>query len=189
MTVYLLRHTETTLPSSVCIGQTDVALSATFPAEARRIKKVVSELDIQACYTSPLVRCKQLAEYIFKDQSLIKVDRRLMELNFGVWEMKKWDEIEGQEMEQWSADFVKTACPGGESYLQLQKRVMAFWQELQKTTHQTVLVVTHAGVIRALLSTLLGMPLEKSFSIAVEHGKLTKITIDKQLVSLVYLNK
>jgi alpha-ribazole phosphatase len=189
MTVYLLRHTETTLPSSICFGQTDVALSATFPVEARKIKKVVSELNIQACYSSPLVRCKQLAESIFKDQNLIKVDNRLMELNFGEWEMKKWEQIDKGEIEQWSTDFVKIACPGGESYLQLQKRVMAFWKELQKSAQQTVLVVTHAGVIRALLSTLLEIPLERSFSITIEQGKLTKITIDKQLVSLVYLNK
>ncbi len=41
--------------------------------------------------------------------------------------MKVWDELPREELDAWMADFVNIRIPGGESYLDVQARVMRCW--------------------------------------------------------------
>jgi broad specificity phosphatase PhoE len=76
------------------------------------------------------------------------------------------------------ADFDKVAPPGGESFQQLQARVIsAISSQLTSPQRGTpeghTFVVTHAGVIRAAVSAFSTQPLRRAFEYAVPYGALT----------------
>ena len=96
MEVYLIRHTQTIVDKDVCYGQSDLPLKEPFFKEFDKILNQV-KVEQPKIYSSPLSRCSLLANYFHlhnKSQHHIKYDDRLKELNFGQWELKKWDKIE-----------------------------------------------------------------------------------------------
>jgi len=92
MKLWLIRHTNVNVAPGICYGQTDVDVAETFENEAQVIKKQIENIEFDKVYSSPLIRCKKLAEYLFNTN--IKYDTRLRELNFGEWEMQAWDKIQ-----------------------------------------------------------------------------------------------
>src|SRR5690606_12351454 len=121
--------------------------------------------------SSPLKRCKKLALAIAG--SNVIYDDRLMELNFGDWELKEWNKINNHDLDVWMNDFVFVACPGGESYHQMFQRVKDFMEELKSISNKSkALVITHAGVIRAIDSYLNDTDLKDSFNLKVNYGQV-----------------
>jgi alpha-ribazole phosphatase len=105
----------------------------------------------------------------------VKEDERLKELNFGRFEGRFWEEnSRTREAEAFFADFVNQPCPGGESFGDLLKRVNDFLVDLAKTGHQQVLIVTHGGVVRALLSIIKGVNPADVFNYQIDYGQLTE---------------
>lgn len=171
----------------ICYGQTDVGLPDSFDEEARIIRNKLADIRAAACYSSPLQRCLRLATALGWREP--HVDPRLMELHFGAWECLAWEEIPRQEMDYWGKNFVTVAPPGGESFAELEYRARTFLSELLIRHHDDcVAVVTHAGVIRALLAQALGMSLQEVFRIRLDYGGTTRLGYDGGKVSLGCLN-
>ncbi|MFA8436630.1 MAG: alpha-ribazole phosphatase [Marinifilaceae bacterium] len=162
MEVYLIRHTSVDVEKGVCYGQKDVALAESYPEELATVKEKINGIEFDALYSSPLTRCKQLAGDLFDAE--VQYDDRLMELNFGDWEGKEWDEIKDPAFPKWMDDFVNRKCTNGESFVILQTRVLEFWNELKEKGHEKVAVVTHGGVIRTLQALKNGIKLEEAFN-------------------------
>jgi len=95
-----------------------------------------------------------------------------MEMNFGSWELRRWDEIDENALRRWSDDFVLCPCPEGESYQIFYDRVVAFLEELKRGDEKEVVLVTHGGVIRCVLAYLGKTTLETSFEVAVDYGSV-----------------
>jgi len=203
--IYLIRHTKVKIKSGICYGQTDVALTENFnfTTELKNVQARIAALPKNTVIiSSPLQRCLQLAEKLnFGNSNPVIIDKRIMELNFGDWEMQKWDDINQKLLQEWMNDYVNIAPPRGESFQALFERSQDFWIDnitnlnlLQKTC-QAVVVVTHLGVIRALLAQVLEMPLKKSLCIQVDYGAVNKLkyhTDDKTnqaWITVEYLNK
>jgi alpha-ribazole phosphatase len=74
-------------------------------------------------------------------------------MNFGGWEMRRWDDIPRHEIDAWAADPIGFAPPGGESAMALRERVAALLSELP----ELAIVVAHGGVLRACVAELVGM--------------------------------
>jgi alpha-ribazole phosphatase len=172
MNLYLVRHTRTALPPGICYGVSDVALAA--PADINEIVYKLKHLDNPIVYSSPLMRCKLLAQ---KLSSHVIIDNRLKELNFGHWELLAWNDIKGHEADAWMNDFVNVRCPGGESYIDLAQRVTLFLSDLAKSGHVTAVIVTHAGVLRAILAQIQRIPLHKSFETEIGYGEIMSLTV------------
>ena len=164
MDIYLIRHTKVEIEKGVCYGQSDVPC-----AHAPKLPKLPQNALI---ISSPLQRCLHLA-YQLSDSVII--DKRIMELNFGDWEMQKWDDINQKLLQQWMNDYVNIAPPNGESFQTLFQRCQAFWHDITQKNAQILVIVTHLGVIRALLAHVLEMPLKKSMSIQVDYGAINKL--------------
>jgi alpha-ribazole phosphatase len=163
------------LQPGICYGQTDVALAANLAQTIHLFQAKLANLPQETfIVTSPLQRCWQLATQLSLGSEVI-IDNRLQELNFGAWEMQPWEAIPPEQLQWWLDDYVNRAPPQGESYQALLKRSQACWQSLLTILAPTVLVITHAGVIRALLAYLLGIPLRKSFSLQVNYNSITKV--------------
>jgi alpha-ribazole phosphatase len=174
MEVYLIRHTETVSKKGICYGQADVALLTSFEEQFQKIKQELGN-ETMVFYSSPLQRCLQLAAYLTKDT--IEVDKRLMEMHFGDWELKSWDDIPKEELNPWMEDFVSVQVPNGESFEVLYERVLSFIDDLKKQEHEKAVIVTHAGVIRSFLCYQQDIALKDAFQNKVTFGQIIKITL------------
>jgi alpha-ribazole phosphatase len=105
------------------------------------------------------------------------MDARVAEMDFGTWEGMAWDAIGEPAISAWANDFVNLQPPQGESYLQLAQRVGDFLEDMAQ--HERVVVVTHAGVIRAAHALLNAIPLADSFAFQPECGGVYRFVTDK----------
>jgi alpha-ribazole phosphatase len=177
MEVYLIRHTTPDIEKGICYGQTDVLLKASFDEETKIILQKLPA-NIEIIYTSTLTRCRQLANYLSSHLALpIVEDVRLKELNFGDWEMKKWDDIDQSQLKSWMHNYVNEKCPNGESYYDLACRATSFLTEIKLKKLERALIVTHHGIMKALYSAANQIPLEEAMKQNWGYGVLTVLGI------------
>lgn len=185
MDVYLIRHTTPDVPPGTCYGQSDVALTSSFADECLSLRtKLPTHWD--RVYYSPLSRCYRLARQLSDHPT---EDARLQELDFGLWEGRRWDDISPDELNPWMNDFVNVACPRGESYRMMATRVVASWEEVVATEVPCVALVAHAGPIRAVLAHVLELPLEHSFRLAVDYGSVSLVRVQNQYATIQFINR
>jgi alpha-ribazole phosphatase len=178
MEIYLIRHTTPLIEKGICYGQTDLDITETFEEEASMILPHLPLNNIKV-YSSPLQRCKKLANELFKSSNIV-FDDTLMELNCGDWEMQKWDEIPKQEIQPWMDDFVNVVVPNGESYVMLHQRVVSTFEAIKQKGENAV-IVAHGGVLRSILSHITNTPLKDSFDAFTFHyGCVVKIEVKEE---------
>jgi alpha-ribazole phosphatase len=187
MDIYLIRHTKTATEQGLCYGQSNVALAGSFPKEAHQLQQKLPEFKQESLvFSSPLSRCVQLAE---RFSSTVVTDARLLELDFGDWEGLRFDAIEAGVLKQWTNNFVQAAPPNGESFTDLCRRAGFFWQDLLGREAEHVLIITHAGVIRALLAHILTLPPANAFQFRVDPGSVHKFQHLDNYTYINYINK
>lgn len=152
MSLILLRHTRPDVDEGLCYGRTDLSLCDDFDAEVERIDAELPR--IATILASPLSRCLRLAQAIAARRDLeVTVDTRVIEMDFGRWERTPWEVIPRDQIDAWRDDFMGAAPHGGESVRQLANRVEAALTDAVSRA-APVLVVTHAGVIKAALAAI-----------------------------------
>lgn len=178
MEIYLIRHTKPLIDEQVCYGQSDIPIEpGTFEAAAKNLLIELPD-DIDAVYSSPLVRCSYLARYIIQEKypnKNVNYSSLLKEVNFGDWENKRWDVINQTDLQNWMNDFVNQPPPGGESFRQLHQRTMQFIQSIFRQAYNSVAIVAHAGTIRSIICHLEKTELKDSFTILCDYGSIRKI--------------
>lgn len=172
MEIYLVRHTTPNIEKGICYGQSDLGITNTFESEVATIHTYIPLKEITKVYSSPLQRCKLLANTFKKP---ITFDNRLKEIDFGNWELKAWDSIDQKELDPWMEDFVNVKTPCGESYVMLNNRVLSFYTSLNLLSNEKIVIVSHAGPIRALVSHIQKTELKDSFNIKIGYGEVLKI--------------
>lgn len=170
MEIYLLRHTTPFIEKGICYGQSNIDVDDNFYNEANDILQKVNQLTIQKVVSSPLKRCLALANFINLPYTS---NPAYKEINFGDWELKAWNQIPEEEINPWMQNFVTTPATNGESYIDLFNRCIP---EIKKETNQT-LIITHAGIIRAILAHCTNTPLTDSFNFKIPYGALIKIDL------------
>jgi alpha-ribazole phosphatase len=186
MDIYLIRHTQTANAEGLCYGQTNIGLAISFPEEVEILHDKLHELNGNCrVFSSPLARCVQLAE-TFSDS--VNTDVRLQELHFGDWEEQRFDDIDQVALQHWTDNFATAVPPNGESFGDLYQRTGEFWQELLTLKAEQVVVVTHSGVIRALLARVLNLPLENAFQFRIDPGSVHKLRRVDDYIYLEYVN-
>lgn len=187
MEIYLIRHTATVCDKGICYGHSDVDLAPTFEMELKVIKNKLSNIEDLVFFSSPLKRCSILAQRL--TNSSVYIDDRLKELNFGDWELKSWNSIDKHELQKWINDYVNVTCPNGESLTDLYNRSVNFVKDLKEKKYEKLAIITHAGVIRSIISYIIEIPITKMFSIQLDYGSITKIKIDGSMTNVCYINR
>ena len=167
-TIYLIRHGESEFNREGRVqGQADSPLSELGVRQARRLQERFATKPLTAVYSSPLQRCRAMAEYLVEQRDIpIVYVKELMEQAFGEWEPLFWEEANRlfpEERRRVQTD-AYAAPPGGESAVEVWDRVQVAWQTILSPTHGDVAVVCHGGVIKMLLGSLLGLPREGPLS-------------------------
>ncbi|AQQ53342.1 histidine phosphatase family protein [Planococcus lenghuensis] len=147
--IYLIRHGETDWNAMERIqGQTDIPLNETGKRQAAASASHLKTADWDVMITSPLARTKETAEIINA------------ELNLPLYEMENFVErgfgqAEGMTLADRAAIFPDRIYPGQEEWADLTRRVLDGLAEIrQNFPDRNVLLVSHGGVINALLSEL-----------------------------------
>jgi probable phosphoglycerate mutase len=161
----LIRHAETeaNVSKKVWQGASDTPLTIRGEVQVEATAAQVAVLHhrdaIDAFYVSTLPRARRSADAISRAIGLpVQVDHALREFDLGEWEGRTFAELEESEnlWKRWQAD-PHFAPPGGESTFSFQQRIMTAFEGLASAhPSQSVLVVTHGGVIRNLLGLWIG---------------------------------
>jgi alpha-ribazole phosphatase len=172
--VFLLRHGRIQgAGEKRFIGSTDTDLDEIGISQARYWHQALSPLNIDTFHTSSLTRCRHTARIIAGDRSIIPYPA-LNEINLGQWDGRRFDEIKQQDPEgfrQRGEHLDTFRPPDGESFLDLQYRVLPFFNQCLREPG-TPLFVTHAGVIRVILCQVTGLALNNLFQIRMGYGQL-----------------
>ncbi len=182
MTFIAVRHTAPLVQPGVCYGKSDLALPGSFPADSRRVIEKLGGVKIGSIYTSPLIRCRRLAEEIAGTEQVI-IAPLLREMDFGSWELCRWDKINDETSQRWFKDYIHTPAPGGESFIDVLARVNDFLNGLSIQKNGAAVCVTHSGVIRCMAHILCGIPLEETFGLEIGFGSVTAF-LGKDMVSI-----
>ncbi len=179
-TIDLIRHGEP-VGGSKYRGQIDDQLSDKGWKQMRDV--VANHCPWQSIISSPLSRCAAYAEEVAQRHSLpLEFDERLIEIGFGEWEGLTKNEITAQApqaLQLFYADPITHRPPGAETLIRFQQRIVAAWQAiLNNFAGQHLLLVGHAGVIRMVMSHVLGSPPENMFRIIVPNAGVTRIRVD-----------
>ena len=169
MNLTLIRHTSVAVASGICYGQSDVDVASTFEAEAGQVLLNLRGKTFDAVYCSPLSRCRKLADFCGFTNPI--VDKRLLELSFGNWEMKRWTDIEDHRLECWYDNWLSETPTQGESFNTMINRVEEFLVEIKKLPYQHVAIFTHAGVIRSTGIITKQFSVTEAFDYKVEYGE------------------
>lgn len=201
---------EKSTSEKVYIGVTDLPLSTRGSAEAaqlgsyflQHIQSVNAVVEQQVklhraaptvhILTSPLQRCRQTAEEIQRvlsdggiKLSEPSVVEALHEINLGEWEGKRVQEIREHFPEVYEARGRALGTyhtPGGESFLEagvrFQKAIEAYLPDLDES--ESLLIVAHAGVIRAYLSLLTGRELDHLMDIPLLYASVTELLLNSE---------
>ncbi len=179
MEVILIRHTSVDVPPGMCYGQTDVPLKPTFEAEAAvTAENLKTYLPFDHVYTSPLTRCVRLATYCGYPDA--ERDKRIMEINFGDWEMKPFEQNEDPRLQEWYADYINVAATGGESFAMQYRRVSQFLDELKKKPYTRVAIFAHGGVLICAQLYAGILKAEEAFDALTPYGGIVRINLDKE---------
>jgi alpha-ribazole phosphatase/probable phosphoglycerate mutase len=168
-----IRHAETDMTGTFC-GQSDPPVNA---AGHRQIQKLAERLPtepIVTLFTSDLQRSVTTARALAESLAIPCISRpALREIDFGKWEGLTWEEIEKLDLTfatQWLEAFPHLTPPGGESFEIFEARVMAETSYLLSQSESSLIaVVTHAGVMRAVLRTLCGLDEKTTWTLTKPH--------------------
>lgn len=183
MEIHLIRHTAVENPENLCYGFAEMSLRKNYLED---FKAINLDKDFDLIISSPSQRCQLLAKYF---QFNYTIDERIKEMNFGDWELQKWIDIPEDEINLWYEDFINIKATNGENLLEMQNRVSEFWNELiSNENSKKVLIVSHAGVIRLILQSILQFPLENMFSIHIDYGRKTIIEVKNYVYPLLIIS-
>lgn len=164
-------------------GQLDDALSE---RGWEQMWQAVGELnEWQQIVTSPLQRCHAFAQALGERYGMpVQADPRLAEVGFGDWEGKNRAELEALipgQVSRFYQDPVANRPRGAEPLDDFVARVAAgFDAVLNAYRGQSVLIVAHAGVIRAILSYVLSMPPQAMYRINVANAGMTRVRTEQE---------
>jgi broad specificity phosphatase PhoE len=162
-------------------GAQDVALSPLGMRQAEALGQAVSRRAIAHVYVSPFERARHTAEIALAGLGLpLTVVDDLRELSLGEWEGCTVEEIRtrpGDPYARWVRDPVQCPPPGGEPLADVQARVLRAVERITAAhpNGDDVLIVSHGGVISALLAHCFGLPLSSIWRIAVANCSLSEI--------------
>jgi alpha-ribazole phosphatase len=177
----LVRHAEPSEDArGRCHGRLDVRLSPCGRRQAERLAETLERSALSALYTSPSRRAVETAAPLAAGRALAPVvDERLREIDFGELEGRGYDEIASTHPElyrRWMTAPTRLRFPGGESYAGLRRRALAATAAiLERHAGETVAVVSHAGVLRAILADSLAMPASAIFRLDVDYATISII--------------
>lgn len=188
--VYLIRHAQTTMNiEQRYAGLLDCELSEYGHEQLEQLKEKMKSYDIKECYTSPSKRAKLTAKSFWENPIEVY---DLHEMDFGDADGMKFVEVNdkypelGKKMLKNGDDI---HFPNGESQDNMRKRAKKVYDEiLSKSKSDSIAIVSHACVIRAIISKEVLGEYSLSWKINIGNASITKLEVYDNSTILSFLN-
>lgn len=198
MNIYLVRHGETEQNKRKNFyGKLDVGLNKKGEEQSYKVGEFLKNVDFNKIYISDRKRTRETAERILernkfyeKEKNIIYKDKRINEIDFGIFEGKSYEEIGflyPKEQERWERDWKNFAPPKGESAVGFYNRVENFMKHIQKEEDGDYLIVSHGGVIRMIYSYILQNNMDFYWNFASRNGDITLIKYEYENLFIDYI--
>lgn len=164
MRALFVRHGVTSETGRILTGRLPgVSLSDRGKLDARMAADRLASLDVAAVYSSPIRRCRETARILAGPHELTPLtERRLIEADYGTWSGRTLKDL--YRLKAWQrlmAHPARFRFPEGETLTEVRNRAVAGVEDLAaRHGSDTVVLVSHADVIRAIVGHYLGAPLE-----------------------------
>ena len=183
--IIFIRHGETDLnKAKVYFGNLDPDLNEKGIEQLRNTKILFEKKEEKPdiVFSSDLKRCSQSMEILEIDEGIEKIFlKEFREINFGIFEGKTYEEIKNEypeETEKMINDWRNFKADKGESLKDVMIRTVKKMDEIiEKYKNKKILIVTHAGVIQALISYYLFGNLDGYWKFKINNGSMTKLHI------------
>ena len=173
-----LRHVPSAVGKGVCVGSSDVDCLDPDPATLARVSALLPDTAI--CLTSPRLRARRTFAAL-PGFALADAEPAFAEQDFGTWE--------GQLYEHIDTDLSSPATlrpPGGESFIDVVARVGA---AIDRIEGPEILVVAHAGPIRAALAKALNLTPAGALSLRIDPLSLTCLVCHSDAWLVEFVNR
>lgn len=153
------------------------------PAGERQADAVAARLagaGLSLVQTSPRRRARRTAEAIAGRAGVpVEATGGLDEIDFGEWTGRSFPELETEpEWHAWNERRGSARCPGGESMTDAADRGLAHATALARThPGETIALVSHADLLRGIVSRVMGLPLDKLLNFDISPGSISRIEI------------
>lgn len=182
MRLLIVRHGETDgNVRKLLHGHMDIPLNENGKGQARRVAERLKGERIDVAYSSDLKRARMTCEEIMKHHPGVPVHyvKELREKSYGIFEGMGREAIRKAILESGLPKH-KYRPPGGESYEEQNRRVMAFLEKVRKRHEgRSVLWVTHGGIKRTLVSRLKGMPMDEAVNTSYSNTAVSIINFSE----------
>lgn len=181
--IYLVRHGETALNQQFRYqGRQDIPLNETGRRQAMLIAARLNNEEIEAIYSSPLLRTRETALLIAARHGMTPYfENGLAEIDFGDWEGTAYTELSKEQRlnaERWFINPESVHIPGGEHFLSFKNRVLDCYAGILRHNGGNLLIVTHAGVIRVIVAAILAIPAANLARLSLAPSSLTILMYD-----------
>lgn len=152
MNIWITRHGQTNLNHAKLMqGRTDEPLNAVGIQQAEEARSKIGDVHFDAVYASPLSRAIKTGAIIggVSEEEVI-VDERLIEVDFGRYEKKKYYLLGPSMTLYWLMPKIFPTPKTVEPLSSMIERSSSFLRELEQKDYENVLVACHGGIIRAL---------------------------------------
>ena len=182
--VTLLRHGEVAGPPHVLRGKHDTPLAAAGWRQMRQAAGAANTPPFSAIAASPLARCRAFAEKLATEcQLALTLHPGLEEIDFGDWEGLTPLAAQTATPElftRFQANPEGLAPPNGEAFAAFRQRVCAAFHACLAQHHNGhLLIVTHAGVMRVVLSEIMGLSWETAQRIALPPAAAFQLSLSQ----------
>ncbi|MFM1895720.1 MAG: hypothetical protein RLZZ385_794 [Pseudomonadota bacterium] len=186
MLIDLLRHGQP-LGGDVLRGRIDHPLSEEGFAQMCRSTGLDARADTGSLpwtgiYSSPLLRCRRFAEHLGERYGLpVYIESDWQEIDYGDWDglpLSEWRQVAASQFRRFRDDMSALAPPNGETFVDFRERVLGAWQRVQQLPDDShVLIITHGGVMRVILPTVLGIPLNRTGVFDIPFACLSRLSL------------
>ena len=176
--IILVRHGETEWNvAEVFRGRIDIQLNKTGIKQAGLLAEYLSDLKIDAIYSSPLKRALKTAEIIASYHKLtVEIAPGLIDFDYGEWQGLPHQEVKDKYKElyaEWVKNPHQVRMPAGESLTEVRKRAIGVVDSVIAKYEGTVVLVSHRVVNKVLICALLGVDNSHFWSIKQDIGGIT----------------
>jgi probable phosphomutase (TIGR03848 family) len=191
-TLFLIRHAVTAQTGRVLYGQTPgIGLDDRGRAQAAGLVERFGSIRLTAIYSSPLERCVQTVEPLAAAQRLaVKVLPELIEMDAGSWTGRTLAQV--RRTKPWATVQKQPSAfrfPDGEGFVEAQARaVQAVERIARRHPRGRVAVATHGDIVRIVLASLLGTPLDDFQRIVVDTASVSVAVVDAGRARVVLVN-
>jgi len=180
MDVYVMRHGETEANvAELLLGREDSPFTDAGWRQPVEVARLLNTHPLACIYSSPMARTRRTAELVLKTLGRpieLRTEMALAEIDAGEFTGLTFSEVRSQLSHD--AVLGQFRYPGGESWAEVQRRAVDFVLELEERhVEESVLLVTHAGVIAGLVAAYLREPIEEYIRTRFGHDYLGRLTV------------